>query len=88
MAAPANAKRARPAALEAAVTTVTIPGLGKPNGVFVLADGTRIKLSAAPEMQSFILHPRGGCPPSLARLTRKGLRMGKAPKLASTTLWA
>ena len=37
MAAPA--KRSRPAALEATVTA-TVPGLGQPNVVFVLADGT------------------------------------------------
>ena len=28
--------------LEAIVTTDTIPGMGKPNGIFVLADGTRL----------------------------------------------
>jgi DNA-binding beta-propeller fold protein YncE len=32
----------RPAALEATVTTVTIPGLGLPSGIFVLGDGTRV----------------------------------------------
>jgi hypothetical protein len=42
MAACSAAKRVRPAALEATVTTVTIPGLGTPNGIFVLADGTRL----------------------------------------------
>ena len=42
MSAPSAAKRARPAALEATVTTVTIPGLGVPCGIFVLADGTRL----------------------------------------------
>ena len=36
------ARRARPAALEATVTTVTIPGLGFPGGMFVLGDGTRL----------------------------------------------
>jgi sugar lactone lactonase YvrE len=36
------AKRPRPAALEATVTTVTIPGLGGTNGIFVLGDGTRL----------------------------------------------
>ena len=34
--------RVRPAALEATVTTVTIPGLGWTNGMFVLGDGTRL----------------------------------------------
>jgi hypothetical protein len=42
MAARSAAKRARHAALEATVTTVSIPGLGSPNGIFVLADGTRL----------------------------------------------
>ena len=42
MAACSAAKRPRPAALEATVTTVTIPGLGSPSGIFVLADGTRL----------------------------------------------
>jgi hypothetical protein len=36
------AKRPRPAALETTVTTVTIPGFGCPNGMFVLGDGTRL----------------------------------------------
>jgi sugar lactone lactonase YvrE len=31
-----------PAALEVTVTTVTIPGLGAPEGMFVLGDGTRL----------------------------------------------
>ena len=46
MAACSAAKRPRPSALEATVTTVTIPGLGKPNGMFVLGDGTRLFSSA------------------------------------------
>ena len=46
MAARSGAKRAGPAALEATVTTVTIPGLGLPGGMFVLADGTRLFSSA------------------------------------------
>ena len=40
MSAPPAAKRARPTALDAVVSTVAAPGLGKPNGLFVLADGT------------------------------------------------
>jgi hypothetical protein len=36
------AKRARRAALDCSVTTLTIPFLGMPNGIFVLADGTRL----------------------------------------------
>jgi hypothetical protein len=42
MAAGSAAKRARPAALEATVTTVTMPGLGAPDGMFVLGDGTHL----------------------------------------------
>ena len=42
MAACSAAKRARPAALESKVTTLAVPGLGKTNGIFVLADGTRL----------------------------------------------
>jgi hypothetical protein len=40
MSAPPAAKRARPPALDAVVSTLAAPGLGKPNGLFVLADGT------------------------------------------------
>ena len=40
-AAPA-AKRARAPALDAAVSTLAVPGLGKPNGLFVLEDGNRL----------------------------------------------
>ena len=36
------AKRARAPALDAVVSTVAAPGLGGPNGLFVLADGTRL----------------------------------------------
>jgi hypothetical protein len=39
MSAPA-AKRARAPALDAAVSTVAAPGLGVPNGLFVLGDGS------------------------------------------------
>ena len=38
-AAPA-AKRARGPALEAAVSTLAVPGLGVPRGLFVLSDGS------------------------------------------------
>ena len=40
MSAPPAAKRARPPALDAVVSTLAAPGLGKPRGLFVLADGT------------------------------------------------
>jgi hypothetical protein len=36
------AKRRRLAALDAAVSTIALPGLGVPNGISVLADGTRL----------------------------------------------
>ena len=35
-------KRARARGLEAVVTTDTISGMGTPNAIFVLADGTRL----------------------------------------------
>jgi sugar lactone lactonase YvrE len=47
MAACSAAKRPRPTALEATVTTVTIPGLGEPDGMFVLGDGTRLFSSSS-----------------------------------------
>ena len=34
------AERARPPALDAAVSTLEVPGLGRPRGMFVMADGT------------------------------------------------
>ena len=40
MSAQPAAKRARAPALDAAVSTIAAPGLGKPDGLFVLADGT------------------------------------------------
>ena len=40
-AAPA-AKRARAPALDAAVSTLAVPGMGNANGLCVLADGTRL----------------------------------------------
>ena len=40
MSAQPAAKRARAPALDAAVSTVAVPGLGQPRGLFVLADGT------------------------------------------------
>ena len=36
------AKRARAPALDAAVSTLAVPGLGLPNGLFVLEDGNRL----------------------------------------------
>ena len=36
------AKRRRLAALDAAVSTIALPGLGVPNGIFVMIDGTLV----------------------------------------------
>jgi len=41
-----TSKRARTRGLEAVVITVTIPGMGAPNHMFVLADGTRLLVTA------------------------------------------
>jgi hypothetical protein len=45
--APPAAKRARASALDAAVSTLEVPGLGKPIGLFVMADGTRLVCNLA-----------------------------------------
>ena len=58
MAAPPPSKRARPAALNAAVTTLAVPGLGQPLGIFVLADGNRLVASAS-KNTIFQLPPSG-----------------------------
>jgi hypothetical protein len=42
MTAPPAAKRARAPALDIAVSTLEVPGLGMPWGLLVLADGTRL----------------------------------------------
>jgi hypothetical protein len=47
MAAPPAPKLARPAALNAAVTTIAVPGLGLPQDIFVLADGNRLVTSGS-----------------------------------------
>jgi hypothetical protein len=59
MSAPPAAKRARPPALDAVVSTVAAPGLGKPNGLFVLADGT---LLACAKHSIRVLAPSGIVP--------------------------
>ena len=84
MAACSDAKRARPAALEATVTTVTIPGLGKPNGMFVVGDGTRLFSSGT---ESYSSRPREGLP-QLLGTKAKGRRTIKAFRLVSTLLLA
>ena len=58
MAACSASKRARPTALDAVVTTLTVPGLGLPNGIFVLADGTRI-VSSVNLNTILLLQPSG-----------------------------
>ena len=55
-AAPA-AKRARAHALDATVSTLEVPGLGVPNGMFVMADGTRLVSTEQHTLQ--LLTPAG-----------------------------
>ena len=55
-AAPA-AKRARGPALDAAVSTLAVPGLGVPSGLFVLADGNCLVSTAEHTLQ--LLTPSG-----------------------------
>ena len=55
-AAPA-AKRARAHALDATVSTLEVPGLGVPNGMFVMADGTRLVSTEQNTLQ--LLTPAG-----------------------------
>ena len=56
MSAPPAAKRARRPALDAIVSTVAAPGLGRPNGLFVLSDGTLLAC-AGPSIR--VLAPSG-----------------------------
>ena len=51
------AKRARAPALDAAVSTLAMPGLGAPNGMFVLEDGTRLVSTKEHTLQ--LLAPSG-----------------------------
>ena len=57
-AAPA-AKRARAPALDAVVSTLAVPGLGLPDGLFVLEDGTRLACAGHSPVWS---RPRGCFP--------------------------
>ena len=57
MTAPPAAKRARPPALNAAVSTLEVPGLGQPYGILVLADGTRVISTEQNRLQ--LLTPAG-----------------------------
>ena len=57
MTAPPAAKRARPPALNAAVSTLEVPGLGQPYGILVLADGTRVVSTEQNRLQ--LLTPAG-----------------------------
>ena len=72
MSAPSASKRARPAALDVTVTTLAVPGLGRPEGMFVLADGTRLVSS----LNKTILH----LPPS-GRLSTIAGNRGKGGEL-------
>jgi hypothetical protein len=51
------AKRARPPALDAAVSTFEVPGMGQPYGLLVLADGTRLVTTLQNRLQ--LLTPAG-----------------------------
>jgi len=50
------AKRASAPALDSTVTSVTITGLGEPEGLFVLADGTRLVIA---EITLLFIAPSG-----------------------------
>ena len=69
MSAPSASKRARPASLNATVTTLAVPGLGKPEGMFVLTDGIRLVSSS----NKTILH----LPPSGSLSTLSGYPKGE-----------
>ena len=57
MTAPPAAKRARAPALDAAVSTLEVPGLGQPYGMFAMADGTRLVSTEQHTLQ--LLTPAG-----------------------------
>ena len=46
MTTPPVSKRAHPTALDVVVTTLSVPGLGHPRGIFVLTDGNRLVASS------------------------------------------
>ena len=58
MSAPSASNRVRPVTLEDTVTTLPVPGLGVPRGIFVLADGTRLVSSSNEKI--FVLLPSWG----------------------------
>ena len=62
-----KAKRARPPALDATVSTVAAPGQGKPWGLFVLADGTLLAY-AGHSIRVFMLAPSGLVPSNSDRI--------------------
>ena len=64
------AKRARPAALDAAATTFVVPGLGMPYGIFVLADGNRLVASSS--KNTILQLAPAGWPPLLGTKTKLG----------------
>ena len=57
MTAPPAAKRARAPALDAAVSTLEVPGLGVPYGMFVMADGNCLVATSKHTLQ--LLTPAG-----------------------------
>jgi hypothetical protein len=64
------AKGTRPPALDATVSTLEVPGLGVPNGMFVMADGTRLVSTEQHTLQ--LLTPAG----QLALIAGRGRRCG------------
>jgi len=84
-AAPA-AKRARATALDAAVSTLEVPGLGVPWGMFVMADGNCLVTT---EQRVQLLTPAGRLAISRgARTKMRALKTARAPMRASTHLAA
>ena len=64
------AERARAPALDAAVSTLEVPGLDEPYGMFVMADGTRLVSTEQHTLQ--LLTPAG----QLALIAGRGRRCG------------
>ena len=70
MTAPPAAKRARAPPIDAAVSTLEVPGLGELTGIFVMADGTRLAGTEQNTLQ--LLTPAG----QLALIAGRGRRCG------------
>ncbi len=84
MSAPSAAKSARPAALQATVTTLAVPGLDKTNDIFVLTDGTRLFRSWMKTI--LLLLPSGWLVTLVGNIGEMGnSRTVKASQLVSST---